>query len=242
MDIYMLTCVSSFYKVHNKHNNSYEDWFNNTLSINCPYVFFSNKEGIEIIKKYRQDLPTYYIEYNIEEFYTYGYKDHMSTDPIHCPSVELNLVWNEKIFMVKKAYEINPFQSEWFQWIDAGICTYRDNKPPDYPFPDINKLTSLPKDKFIYSSSYEFTMKDATIYSIYHHICATSYVLHKDIVIKMMELYREYFVNIVNVNNKRLDKNNIWTEQVILTHMFIDYPELFHKVGSGYGEVTRYLF
>jgi Bacterial protein of unknown function (HtrL_YibB) len=236
----MLTCVSCFYKVHNKHNNLYEDWFNNTLSINCPYVFFSNKEGIEMIKKYRMDLPTYYIEYPIEEFYTYGYKHHMDTDPIHCPSVELNLIWNEKIFMIEKAYKINPFNSEWFHWIDAGICIYRPEKPPDYPFPDITKLVSLPKNKFIYSSSYE--LEEATIHEHYHHISGTAYLLHNDILPQIVELYKEYFNKIVHTNNKRLDKNNIWTDQVILTHIFIDHPDLFHKLCEGYGNLTRCLF
>lgn len=80
----------------------------------------------------------------------------MITHPIHCPSVELNLIWNEKIFMIQKACKINPFNSEWFKWIDAGICTYRDNSPPNIPFPNVNKLNKLPIDKFIYSSSCEY--------------------------------------------------------------------------------------
>jgi hypothetical protein len=166
----------------------------------------------------------------------------MITDPIHCPSVELNLIWNEKIFMMQKAYELNPFQSEWFKWIDAGITTYRDCKPPDSPFPDTNKLLQLPKDKFIYTSSYDFTMKDATTYKHYHHISAGTYVMHKEILPKIVEVYREYFHNIVNKDNIRIDKNNIWTEQVILTHIFIDHPNLFYKLCEGYGAIVPFLF
>ena len=54
-----LTCVSGYWRIKNKHDNKFENWFNNTLKINCPYVFFSDKETIEI-KKYRGDLPTQY--------------------------------------------------------------------------------------------------------------------------------------------------------------------------------------
>ena len=36
----------------------------------------------------------------------------MLTDPIHCPSVEVNLIWNEKIFLIKRALELNPFLSD----------------------------------------------------------------------------------------------------------------------------------
>ena len=57
----MLTCVSGYWIIKNKHGDMFNKWFNNTLKINCPYVFFSDKETIEVIKNYRQDLPTYYI-------------------------------------------------------------------------------------------------------------------------------------------------------------------------------------
>lgn len=74
----MLTCVSSYFPVKNKYGNQkYTEWFKNTLSINCPYVFFTNKDNIELIKSFRKNLPAYYIECEIEDFYTYKYKDKM---------------------------------------------------------------------------------------------------------------------------------------------------------------------
>ena len=48
----MLTCVSAYFPVKNKHDNKYLEWFENTLSINCPYVFFTNSKSVDIIKKY----------------------------------------------------------------------------------------------------------------------------------------------------------------------------------------------
>ena len=69
-------------------------------------VIFGNKTSIELIKKYRGDYTTVYIELEIEEFETYKYKDNMITNNYHCPSVELNLLWNEKIFLIKKALEL----------------------------------------------------------------------------------------------------------------------------------------
>jgi hypothetical protein len=36
--------------------------------------------------------------------------------------------------------------------------------------------------------------------------------------------------------------SNIWTEQVILTHIFNDMPELFYKFADGYGKIAEYLF
>ena len=114
MNKYVLTCVSGYWKVHNKYATTYDTWFKNTLAIQCPYVFFTDKETMECIKPFRQGLPTVYIEYPLEKFVTYKYKNKMVVDPLHCPSAELNLIWNEKIFLMKHAYVLNPFTSDYF--------------------------------------------------------------------------------------------------------------------------------
>lgn len=232
-----LTCVSCYYPVKNKYGHAYGDWFKTSLDINCPYVFFSTKEGIEYIKPFRKDHPTYYIELPIQYFVTYKYKDRMKTDDYHCPSIELNLIWNEKIFMIKKAYELNPFQSEWFKWIDAGICIYRNVRPPQKPFPNATILNSLPKDKFIFSSSDNNVPNTEQITSTnyYHYVCGTSYLLNSYIINDFAEIHEKYMDKLVNTNN-------IWTDQVILTHIFKNNIVLFHKLAHGYGELTRVLF
>jgi len=228
-----LTCVSSYFPVKNKHSNKYLEWFENSLAINCPYVFFTNKNNVELIKSFRKELPTYYIECEIEDFYTYKYKNKMITHPIHCPSVELNLIWNEKIFMIKKASEINPFNSEWFKWIDAGICIYRDVKPPENVF-NINKINELPKDKLIYSSSDNYNEKLIGIKNYYHCVSGTSFILNKNFIKIYENIYIKYLDKLIN-------KNNIWTDQLIHTHILKDFPKLFFKLCDGYGEITRYL-
>ena len=32
------TCVSGYWQIKNKHGNQFNDWFKNSLKINCPYV------------------------------------------------------------------------------------------------------------------------------------------------------------------------------------------------------------
>ncbi len=231
-----LTCVSGYWRIKNKHGNNFETWFNTTLKINCPYVFFSDKETIEIIKKYRGNLPTYYIECNIEDFFTYKYKDKMIIHNIHCPSIELNLIWNEKIFLIQKALKINPFNSDYFMWMDAGMSSFRNRMPPNCPFPNINKLNKLSKDKFIYSSSHNFTYNEnfkKGQYHLHHHVSGT-YLLHKSIINKFVDIYKDY-LNLI-------DKNDIWTDQVILTLIYKDKREIFFKLCDNYATIPFYLF
>lgn len=230
----MITCVSCYYNVKNKHDDKYLKWFENTLTINCPYVFFTTRENIDIIKKFRKDIPTFFIEYNIEEFYTYSFKEKMVTHPIHCPSVELNLIWNEKLFMMEKAKELNPFQSDWFQWIDAGICVFRDNIPPQITYPNKDKLKLLPINKFIYCSSNYYNEENVKPEIYYHYIAGTSFILHKNFLSIYLEIYKK-FLNLI-------DKNNIWTDQVIHTHIYKKCPKLFFHVCYGYGEIVNQLY
>lgn len=228
--MYKLTCVTGYWNVKNKHDNKFNDWFEKTLKINSPYIVFGDIKTLELIKTYRENIPTVYIEHNITDFNTYKYKDRMITHPIHCPSIELNLIWNEKIFLIKKALELNPFLSEFFCWIDAGICIYRNTVPPSTPFPNIEKLSRLPTNKFIYSSSEPYNDFFVKTHKYHHHISGTTYILHKNIIDTFANLYDIYL-------DKLVDKNNIWTDQVILTHIYRDNKSLFYKLCDGYGQI-----
>lgn len=233
MSNYPVTVVSGFWKVKGKHSQ-YEEWFKNTLKIKCPYIFFGNKEAIETVKKYRL-YPTHYVELNIKDFYTYKYKDKIITHEKHCPSVDVNLIWNEKIFLIERAIKLNKFNSEYFIWIDAGIARFRLSPPLPLVFPNINNINSIPKDKLIYSSSEDYDEKKVKIDNYYHHISATSMMLHKNIINKIINLYKKYL-------DKLLDKNNIWTEQVIWTHIYKDNKNLFLKACDGYGNLVHKLY
>ena len=76
-----LTIVSGFWKVVNKHDNKFDNWFSKTLKINCPYIFFGNEESINIVKKHRNSLPTHYINCEVSDFYTYKYIDCIERRP-----------------------------------------------------------------------------------------------------------------------------------------------------------------
>jgi hypothetical protein len=231
----MTTCVSGYWSIKNKHGTKYDEWFINSLAVNCPYVFFSNKEGIEFIRKFRQGLPTHYIELEIKDFETYKYKDILKTDPQHCPSAELNLIWHEKLFLVKRASELNPFNSEWFHWIDAGNCIYRNEAPPSSVFPDPGKIDKLPRDKFIYSSSDPYYEYKVSKTNYYHHVAGTSYLVHKTLITKFLLIYKQYL-------DYLSDSTSVITDQILLTHIYKDNKHLFHMISDGYGEVTRSLY
>jgi len=232
---YTTTCVSGYWNVVNKHDPyTFTKWFENTLRINAPYVFFGTKETIEMAKLFRRELPTHYIELQIEDFYTYQYKDRMRIDSAHCPSAELNIIWNEKIFLIEKAKQLNPFNTDFFAWMDAGVCTYRNTEPPLEPFPNAEKLSLLPKNTFLFTSSIEPTFTPSKLVNSNYHFISGTYILHIDIIDTIVSLYKEYI-------HTYMEPTRIYTDQVLLTYIYRDHPHLFHQVGHDYGAILTIL-
>ena len=42
--------------------------------------------------------------------------------------------------------------------------------------------------------------------------------------------------------DKLVNKNNIWTDQLILTHIYKDNKHLFYKLCDGYGTIIEKLY
>jgi hypothetical protein len=232
---YPLTCVTGFWPVPNKHGAAYTTrWFRTTLRINCPYVVFCAKGDEEVIRAHRGNLPTVYVECALSSLRMYARRSRMRTDAAHCPSAELNVIWNEKIFLIQKALELNPFGSEFFCWADAGLCTYRDKDPPTRPFPDPAKLYALPKDRLIYTSSAPYTESNGIDLHLHHHVSGT-YLLHASAVDRFATLYDEYV-------ERLLDERSIWTDQVMWTQIYKDHPHLFFELCAGYGALFEALY
>jgi len=233
-----MTVVSGYWTCTNKHGDKFNDWFERTLRVNCPYVFFGTAETIALAKQFRRELPTHYVELELTEFHTARYKSDFLTHSTHCPSAELNMIWNEKPFLIQRAAKLNPFGSDWFLWADAGVCTYRATPPPQGPFPDKQKLAELPTNKLLFTSSDRplFQPEIVSPRNYYHFISGTSYAVHKATIDSFVALYGSYLAEYLP---KRC---NIFTDQVILTYMYKDHPELFHRVGHGYGAILPLMY
>jgi hypothetical protein len=230
---YPLTCVSCFFEIKNKHGDKFYKWFENTLKINCPYIIFGNKSSLEKIKKYRDGLPTHYVEIEISDFCTFKYYNNIQTHPLHCPSKELNLIWNEKLFFIEKAKNLNIYNSDYFAWIDSGICTYRNIKPPHQPFPNIDKLSLLSNNRF------NFTSSDNPFFKYqkgYYHFISGTYVLHKDFISEFITVYIKYCDKYLSLNDW------IYTDQVLLTQIYKDNKDLFKQIGHGFGTIMKLLY
>ena len=110
IDDYFITVVSGYWPVKHKYSgiDYITDWFQNSLPINAPYVFFSTPDILPLVSEIRGDYPTHCREYYIDDFYVNRFLfDSSYCHPVNVPSVELGKIWLEKMYLVEQAAEEN---------------------------------------------------------------------------------------------------------------------------------------
>jgi hypothetical protein len=245
----ILTCVSGYWNVTNKHGNKFNNWFNDTLKINNPYVFFCENKDRDYISKYRTNLSTnlstYFIDYNLSDFYTNKFNfDASFTHLVHCPSIELGKIWLEKINLMFIASKQNPFNSKWFMWVDAGVCVLRDKQLDNcFNFKNLDSLECLDKNKLYYTSTNDPHFNYLTInYLLYtHEIAGTAFLIHRDKIEFFKNLFYKYVELLLKNINLVKSKFFILSDQCIWSLILSKHPELFYKLGNGYGELINLL-
>ena len=227
-----IAIVSGYWKVKNKYSHQhYDQWFCNSLKINqFTFFFCQDEEHIEYIRSFRGNLPTAYIKYSLTQFHSNQfYRDHW-VHPVHVPSPELGKIWHEKIRLMKLVKDNDPTPREFYIWCDAGVCVYRDSPPPSQRL-TLRDIHSLPHDKFCYSDP-------GNPPHDYHHFAGTVYIMHRSIIDTIYNLYMEY----VQKCTTMYDDWRCGSDQVILTEIMRDHPDLFHKLSYGYGMNLKALY
>lgn len=148
----------------------YLKWFINCLSLDCNMIIFVEESLLDFVKTHRAHLPenkTKIICKKIEDFKFYKYKDRMKTimdsinfekelegavaaDPTAPEYNEplYNIITYSKVSMLREASEINPFNNDYFLWVDAG-CMHNSfpKRFKKIKFPSLKNLNILDENK-----------------------------------------------------------------------------------------------
>lgn len=169
----MLTLASCWYIFNSKFNlEIYKKWINNILLnvSNFRLVIFTNEKSKWMIEPYlkssfnpnSKNIKMVIVE--IEDFYGYQYKDRwiknhtVNYNLNNKVDWEVNMLWSEKIFFVKKMVNNNYFSdnitTEWVGWCDIGYFRGEKNNilcSNIYKWPNKNKMLLLDKTKIYYA-------------------------------------------------------------------------------------------
>jgi len=135
----LITFSTCFYVLKSKFPiETYLKWINNLLSIvnNFNLVIYTNKESmiylLKLIDTTNKNIKV--IIKPLEDFYTYKYRDnwiknHEKSNMVLHKVIDwkLNMLWNEKVFLVNETVRKRYFNSLYYGWCDIGYFRNRTN-------------------------------------------------------------------------------------------------------------------
>jgi hypothetical protein len=160
-----ITFSSCFYIIKSKFAPSkYIEWMNNFISIvnkfnlviytdenSSKYINTKNNPKIMIIIK---PLENFY-NYKFKDFWVNNHTKNFLLSEFSC--WELNMLWSEKIWLVKETIERKYFESEFYGWCDIGYFRNRHGQLNDTHtkflsnWPNNDKINKINKDKIVYA-------------------------------------------------------------------------------------------
>jgi len=248
------TIVTGYFQLPTakKPHSQYLQWMQNMLIIQTPMVIFSDEASKPIIQKFRGNLPTHYITLRFEDFYTARYDlefyEHQLMD--HEIGIghgsQLYMIWNEKSNFLKQAAEINPFESEYFLWVDIGC--FREPNHRFIQWPNPAKIAQLEPDKMVMVQVYPFepeelsvkTLESIPSFQFTNRIGGTMFGGRKGAIDKWhTEYYQmlEYFIRIERFIGK---------DQSIMNSLYLWKPDLVQLISQWpvprYGMSSEWFF
>ena len=235
-----ITLVTAIIKIEkNKYNSDYVDWISNLLlNVNKNMVIFTTIEYYELLQSLRKnyETKTFIIVITIDEFYMYKNhldylkKDHNRDFEKNIHNVDLYMIWNEKLKLIERTMNINPFKTENFAWCDIGYVRnklYADLYVKN--FPNMKKIT---EDKiYMLNIDYNFTEDDYKFpfdnkYRNISNIIGGGFIIGNEKNLrKMIDIYYNEIMPFYIKNDLFIGK-----DQTLYVSMYLKYPQLFKLI------------
>lgn len=140
----MITVVTAYFNLsQSKFNHEqYIKWIENFMQIKSNVIIFTDTDLLEYRPKDLWD-KTYIVKTTFNNFLTkkYNWEKHYAMDHEKYHNIYLYMIWNEKSNFLKRAIDLNPFESEYFYWTDIGA--FREKPIPEYPKRCVDKIILL---------------------------------------------------------------------------------------------------
>ena len=230
------TVVTAYYEFKKKKHPSdnYYKWMKNFLRIPCYMIVYTgDQESAQNIQAMRTGLDnrTRVIILPFEELYCSQFMDYWKRDydrdheRYHDPA--LYIIWNEKTAFIKRAKELNPFDTEFFCWADIGMV--REEYYLDFigTFPSSKMLSIYDKSKvyllnlYPYSEIEKTEIKDACEAFRYKNNTGAGVIMcHKD----MVDTWHKTYYDMLN----RFMQRNLFAgkDQSLINCICLIHPDL----------------
>lgn len=217
-------------------------------------IVFVDSQLVKFVETNRIDKPTFIIESALQETSYFEYKekiDEIISDPSYCERIKspdrvecksslYNIVQYSKFYWLERATQNNPFSSDYFIWLDAGISRFFDGFDIHKGFTS-EKISSIGEKLIlqIFQSSYPDLYSAKTLQEDYlwddrSFVAGGILMSHKNHIDKIKKLVDKV------LTNKMLDKNLINNEQICLGYLLKENPDLFECFHHQHGRHRNY--
>jgi hypothetical protein len=210
------TIVTSYFQLNQSKasHNKYVEWMKNMLIIDNPMVIFCDDKSDKIIQTLREGKldKTKIIVTNFKEFYSYKYANHflkhydMDKEKHVGHNMFLYMIWSEKSHFLKRAIEMDTFQSDYFLWVDIGCFRVPNNNYINWPDPV--KIQTIDKNKVLLLLVKSFTPDEwqcnnidkLPSFQFENRIGGTIFGGGKDVLLKWHSKYYDMLEHFISIN------------------------------------------
>ena len=205
-----ITIVTALFNIQRENMDGrtwdeYLEWFSRTLKLKCPMVIFVEDSLVKFVENYRQNLPTKIISHPLEEVPYYCLKEDMDDviaseeyrsktkclDRIECNHSLYSIIQYSKFKWIRESIAMNPFDSDYYFWMDAGASRFFEGFDLNQSFPGEFGLKSLYgiDEKVLVqlnTETYQDLVNSDTLGKEYFYdprsfVCGTFFGMHKNI-------------------------------------------------------------
>jgi len=244
-----VTLVTCFFDIkrHEKGDgrtiDEYKDWIRRTLQLNCNLYIITEESFHDF---FIENRPNHYNTslkvLKLEDLYYYKYYDRIKRiiesheykeriaypNRVECKLPEYNIIQYSKFHCLQMVIDENPFDSQYFFWIDAGISRFFLDIDISKPYPSYDAIELLKKneDRFFIQNRHDlnrFKIDDEFIWKADNLLIGTMFGGNRKIIEEISKLVEEQFINMMNhenTNNEQLALAMVWKERPELFHLF----------------------
>jgi len=256
-----VTIVTAFFDINRSQNgdgrtiDQYAEWIKQTLLLNCNLYVVTEEKFKDLFIQFRP--PQYkmcvqVIDLTQLRFYKYvnrmkeimesaEYKNRIQDpDRIECRLPEYNVIQYSKFHCLELAIHNNPFRTDYFAWMDAGLSRFFLDVDINVPYPGprfVEHIKLYPNYLYIQKrvDLERFPMDEDFIWRSDNLLSGGMFCGGIKIIRALSRMVEHVFVK------EMLDKNNVNNEQVTLAIIWKNYPHLFRPM-LGFPGTHLFLF
>lgn len=162
---------------------------------------------------------------------------------VHVPSIELGCVWHGKLDLLERSARAHP-EYEFHMWLDVACQADVPLNPDNPEWANKESLLKLPRDRVAVSTWNSDCEKCRDGWSYCHCVTGGNYIVPTRLLNHMHNLYTDQLNKcmVTALRDEIPDGRFVcMSDQVILTKLFLENPNLFSVIGAGWCGVATAL-